>query len=229
MILCIETATSICSVSLCHNGDIIDIKESSEEKSHAALLTVFIEEILNRAGIEASSLDAVAVSRGPGSYTGLRIGVSAAKGIAYGAGMPLIAISTTTIMYHGGRKKGEYDFYCPMIHARRMEVYTAVYDNKGNEIKSVSAQIIKGDSFSDIFDRGTVLFFGDGATKCKNIINHPSASFDESFRISSGYMCRPVQEIFLDKKFEDVAYFEPFYLKDFIATIPKKNILGSNR
>jgi len=229
MILCIETATKICSVSLCHNGDLIDKKESSEEKSHASLLTVFIEDILKRADTEADSLDAVAVSKGPGSYTGLRIGVSAAKGIAYAAGIPLIAVSTTKLMYHGGRTIGEYDYYCPMIDARRMEVYTAVYDKKGNEIKSINAEIITKNSFANLLDKGTMLFFGDGAAKCRNIVNHPSAFFDESFRISSEYMCKPVLEAFNNKNFEDVAYFEPFYLKDFIPTIPRKNILGSNK
>ena len=229
MILCIETATKICSVALCHNGDLIEKKESSEEKSHSTLLTVFIEDILKSAGLKATSLDAVAVSKGPGSYTGLRIGVSAAKGIAYAAEIPLIAVPTTELMYHGGRAKGEYDYYCPMIDARRMEVYTAVYDKKGNEIKGISAELIRENTFADLLDRGTVLFFGDGAQKCSKIVNHPSAFFDESFRISSEYMCRPALEAFNNKKFEDVAYFEPFYLKDFIATIPKKNILGGER
>lgn len=229
MILCIETATKICSVALCHNGDLIVKKESSEEKSHAALLTVFIEDILKRAGIKAASLDAVAVSKGPGSYTGLRIGVSAAKGIAYAAEIPLIAVPTPELMYHGVRASGEYDYYCPMIDARRMEVYTAVYDNKGNEIKSISAEIVRENTFDDILSRGRVLFFGDGAEKCSKIVNHPSAFFNESFRISSEYMCKPALEAFNNKNFEDVAYFEPFYLKDFIATIPKRNILGRDR
>ncbi len=229
MILCIETATKICSVSLCHNGGLIAKKESSEEKSHATLLTVFIEDILKHAGIDANRLDAVAVSKGPGSYTGLRIGVSAAKGIAYAAGIPLLAVPTAELMYHGGRLTGEYDYYCPMIDARRMEVYTAVYDKKGNEIKSISAEIISEDTFADILRKGTVLFFGDGSDKCSSIIKHPSAIFDESFRISSEYMCKPALEAFNNNNFEDVAYFEPFYLKDFIATTPKKNILGGDR
>jgi tRNA threonylcarbamoyladenosine biosynthesis protein TsaB len=229
MILCIETATKICSVSLCHNGDLIEKKESSEEKSHSILLTVFIEDILKRAVVAATSLDAVAVSKGPGSYTGLRIGVSVAKGIAYAAGIPLIAIPTTELMYRGGRATGEYDYYCPMIDARRMEVYTAVYDKNGNEIKSISAEIVREDSFADILSRGTVLFFGDGSGKCRKTIKHHSAFFYESFRISSEYMCKPAMEAFYNKNFVDVAYFEPFYLKDFIATIPKKNILGGDK
>jgi len=228
MILCIESATTVCSVALCSGDSVVGLKESTEEKSHAALLTVFIEEILKSTGTETASLDAVAVSKGPGSYTGLRIGVSTAKGIAYAADIPLIAVSTTELMYHGGRELGEYDFYCPMIDARRMEVYTSVYDRDGNEIKDISAEIIGKDSFREILDRGSMLFFGDGAGKCEDLINHPSAFFDQSFRISSSYMCKPSYKALVNKTFEDIAYFEPFYLKDFIATIPRKNILGKN-
>jgi len=227
MILCIETATTVCSVALCHNGNILDKEESTTDKSHASHLTVFIEDILKRSDTEAEILDAVAVSKGPGSFTGLRIGVSAAKGIAYAAGIPLIAIPTTEIMFHGAGKSGEYDFYCPVIDARRMEVYTAVYDKNGNEIRNISAEIITSDSFAEILDRGKMLIFGNGAAKCRNIITHPSALFDDSFLISSGYMCTPAQKALDNKNFEDVAYFEPFYLKDFIATIPRKNILGN--
>jgi tRNA threonylcarbamoyladenosine biosynthesis protein TsaB len=226
MILCIETATPVCSVALCHNGELLDKEESTDDKSHASNLTVFIENILGRSSIGAENLDAVAVSKGPGSYTGLRIGVSAAKGLAYGAGIPLIAVATTELMYHGAKQAGNYDYYCPMIDARRMEVYTAVYDNKGREIKSVSAEVLTENSFADILAKGKTLFFGNGAAKCRKLISHPSAAFDESFRISSEYMCGPAQEAFDKKIFQDVAYFEPDYLKDFIATIPRKNILG---
>jgi len=226
MILCIETATPVCSVALCHDGKLLDKEESSDIKSHASNLTVFIGNILGRSSMAADNLDAVAVSKGPGSYTGLRIGVSAAKGIAYGAGIPMIAVATTELMYHGAKQGGEYDFYCPMIDARRMEVYTAVYDSSGREIKSVSAEVITENSFKEILEKGKTLFFGDGASKCKKLIKHPSACFDESFRISSEYMCGPAQESFDKKIFQDVAYFEPYYLKDFIATIPRKNILG---
>lgn len=229
MILCIETATTVCSVSLCHKGKLLDKKESTEEKSHASLLTVFIEDILKEAGLKAAELDAVAISKGPGSYTGLRIGVSAAKGIAYAAGLPLIAIPTTWIMYHGARTDEAYDYYCPMTDARRMEVYTAVYDKNGNTVIPVSALIITENSFTEILEKGKVLFFGDGADKCRDIISHPSASFKGSFRTSSAYMCTPAQEAFDNRVFEDTAYFEPFYLKDFIATIPKKNIYGRTK
>ncbi|MDT8401299.1 MAG: tRNA (adenosine(37)-N6)-threonylcarbamoyltransferase complex dimerization subunit type 1 TsaB [Bacteroidales bacterium] len=229
MILCIETATPVCSVALCHSGNLMDREESSNDKSHASHLTVFIERILKRSGMEARDLDAVAVSKGPGSYTGLRIGVSAAKGLAYGAGIPLIAVATTELMYHGAKKEGDYDYFCPMIDARRMEVYTAVYDKKGKVISGISAELISGESFAEILNRGKMLFFGSGAAKCRGIIKHPSAFFDLRFRISAEYMCLPAQKAFDNKKFEDVAYFEPFYLKDFIATIPRKNILDKKK
>lgn len=229
MILCIETATSVCSVSLCHKGKLVEKRESREEKSHASLLTVFIEDILKKTGLKASELDAVAVSKGPGSYTGLRIGVSAAKGIAYAANLPLIAIPTTEIMYYGVSTKEDYDYYCPMIDARRMEVYTAVYDKEGKTVSPISALVITENSFSEILEKGKVLFFGDGADKCRGLISHPSAYFKGSFRTSSAYMCTPAQAAYEKRDFEDTAYFEPFYLKDFIATIPKKNIYGRSK
>lgn len=229
MILCIETATTVCSVSLCHKGELLEKRESSEEKSHASLLTLFTEDILKKKGLRADEMDAVAISKGPGSYTGLRIGVSAAKGIAYAAGLPLIAIPTTGIMYYGARADEAYDYYCPMIDARRMEVYTAVYDKKGSLVMPISAHIITENSFSEILENGRVLFFGDGAGKCRDIISHPSASFDGSFLTSSEYMCTPAQEAYDNSDFEDTAYFEPFYLKDFIPTIPKKNIYGRTK
>ncbi|HCC69789.1 MAG TPA: tRNA (adenosine(37)-N6)-threonylcarbamoyltransferase complex dimerization subunit type 1 TsaB [Bacteroidales bacterium] len=229
MILCIETATTVCSVALCHNDNVLDIQESSKEKSHASLLTVFIDDILKKNNTRAFDLDAVAVSKGPGSYTGLRIGVSTAKGIAYAAGTPLIAVSTTELMFYGGRTLGDYDYYCPMIDARRFEVYTAVYDKEGNELEDIRAEIVTENSYRDILDKGKTLFFGDGAAKCSKIINHPSAFFNDSFQISSRYMCNPASNALKNKLFEDVAYFEPFYLKDFIATIPRKNILGRNK
>ena len=227
MILCIETATRVCSAALCREGKPPGVKESHEQKSHASSLTVFIQDILEENSLTTGDLDAVAVSKGPGSYTGLRIGVSVAKGIAYASGLPLVAIPTTLSMYYGGKRLGDYDYYCPMIDARRMEVYTAVYDREGNEIKEISAEIITEVSFSEILDRGSMLFFGDGAGKSSELIKHPSATFNDSFTISSTDMCLPAFEAYKNKRFEDVAYFEPFYLKDFIATIPRKNILGN--
>ncbi len=227
MILCIETATTICSVALCHDGKPVRVMEKAEEKSHASSITVFIEHLLKEEKTDPGMLDAVAVSKGPGSYTGLRIGVSVAKGIAYASDIPLLAISTTEIMYQGAKQKGRYDYYCPMIDARRMEVYTAVYDYEGNEVKPVTAEVLTPDSFSDILNKGTVLFFGDGTSKFKDIARHPSAHFFDSFSISSRFMCSPAKKLFDNRIFEDVAYFEPYYLKDFIATVPKKNMPGN--
>jgi tRNA threonylcarbamoyladenosine biosynthesis protein TsaB len=232
MIICLETATNLCSVALIDNAGLVSLKESNELKSHAALLTVFAEEILKNQGIKASDLDAVAVSKGPGSYTGLRIGVSVAKGIAYGASIPLIGIETTHSMFWGMKQNkllsesAINSLFCPMLDARRMEVYYAIYDSTGKKIKDISAEVVTEDLFSDIPESQQIIFFGDGAKKCKDIINHKNAIFAEDFRISAAHMHRPVFQAFSENNYEDVAYFEPFYLKDFITTVPRKNILG---
>jgi tRNA threonylcarbamoyladenosine biosynthesis protein TsaB len=232
MIICLETATNLCSVALCDSAGIISLKESNESKSHASMLTVFIQEILKDQGIRARDLKAVAVSKGPGSYTGLRIGVSVAKGIAYGASIPLIAIDTTLSMFRGISQdlklSGESDsdlLFCPMLDARRMEVYYAIYDWGGNKLKDISAEIINGETFNSIPESQKIIFFGDGALKCKEVINRENALFVD-FVMSASYMHKPVLQAFNDKRFEDVAYFEPLYLKDFITSKPRKNILG---
>ncbi|MBK7625821.1 MAG: tRNA (adenosine(37)-N6)-threonylcarbamoyltransferase complex dimerization subunit type 1 TsaB [Bacteroidales bacterium] len=225
MIICLETATNLCSVALCNNAGVISLRESNDLKSHASMLTVFINEILNEAGIKARQLDAVAVSKGPGSYTGLRIGVSVAKGIAYAASIPLIGIDTMVSMFHGAGRKSS--LYCPMLDARRMEVYYAVYNSKGETIRGISAKIITEDTFSDIPSSEEILIFGDGAAKCKGVIKRPNIKFDDSFRISASHMYIPAVQALKDRHFEDVAYFEPFYLKDFITSTPRKNVLGN--
>jgi len=232
MILCLETATPVCSVALCDNAGYVLTRESHENKSHAALLTVFIGELFKSKGITAKELEAVAVSKGPGSYTGLRIGVSAAKGIAYGASIPLIAIDTTRVMFSGiindaGMKYGtdESSLFCPMIDARRMEVYYSLFDAAGNEVKGITAEVITERSFRDISENKKILFFGDGAKKCRGIAGHKNSVFAEDFLISASFMQKPAYQKLKEECFEDVAYFEPFYLKDFIATIPRKNIL----
>lgn len=188
------------------------------------MLTVFIDEILKEAGINAGQLDAVAVSKGPGSYTGLRIGVSVAKGIAYAASIPLIGIDTTLAMFHGAGKKST--LYCPMLDARRMEVYYAIYDSQGQTVKQIAAKIITEDSFSEIPESVELLLFGDGAAKCREVIKRPNIHYDDNFRISASHMYTPAIQALKDNHFEDVAYFEPFYLKDFITSTPRKNILG---
>ena len=233
MIICLETATNLCSVALCDSAGVISLKESNESKSHASMLTVFIEEILKESGIRARDLEAIAVSKGPGSYTGLRIGVSVAKGIAYATSIPLIGIETTLSMFWGlsGSQKespqaGNNLLFCPMLDARRMEVYYAIYDTNGEIIKDISAEIINEDSFINIPESQKIIFFGDGATKCKEVIKRTNAHFADDFRISASHMHRPVFQALKDHHYEDVAYFEPFYLKDFITTKPVKNILG---
>ena len=230
MILCIETATEVCSVALCSNGIILSLQEEKEGRSHASKLTPLIENTFKHAGTEMNSLDAVAVSMGPGSYTGLRIGVSVAKGIAYALKKPLIAVSTLRAMSEGfitGYAAGYPDdaLFCPMIDARRMEVYNAVYNKKGEEVRGVSADVIDNSSFSDLLDRHPVVFFGDGAAKCRGTIKSPEAFFHEGFTPSASFLAQLSEKSLKEKKFEDVAYFEPYYLKDFIATVSKNQVL----
>jgi tRNA threonylcarbamoyladenosine biosynthesis protein TsaB len=232
MILCLETATNLCSVALCDNAGVISMKESDSTKSHASMLTVFIDELLRAKGIKAGDLEAVAVSKGPGSYTGLRIGVSVAKGIAYGASIPLIGIETTLSMFWGIKENpsavspDKNTLFCPMLDARRMEVYYAVYNSEGIKTKDISAEIINENSFSFVPENQNIIFFGDGALKCRDVIRHKNAIFADNFSISASHMQKPVIQAFNNNSFEDVAYFEPLYLKDFITSTPKKNILG---
>ena len=197
------------------------------------MLTVFIEEILKDNGIRARDLDAVAVSKGPGSYTGLRIGVSVAKGIAYGASIPLIGVETTLSMFWGiaGNNISDQNLkvntlFCPMLDARRMEVYYAIYNSVGNKQKEIAAEIITEDTFANIPESQKIIFFGDGALKCKEVINRKNALFASDYLISASHMHKPVFQALKNHHFEDVAYFEPFYLKDFITSKPRKNILG---
>jgi tRNA threonylcarbamoyladenosine biosynthesis protein TsaB len=233
MIICLETSTPLCSVALCDADGVVALRESGEDKSHASRLTVFIGELLKEAGIKAGNLDAVAVSKGPGSYTGLRIGVSTAKGIAYAASIPLIAIETTRSMFHGidesVRKKYGMDktsLFVPMLDARRMEVYYTIINAEGETIKEISAEIIDDRSFSNIPENVRMLIFGDGASKCRQVIKRKNIVFADEFRISAAYMYKPAFKSLRERRFEDIAYFEPFYLKDFITSRPKKNILG---
>ena len=231
MILCIETATPVCSVALCDPEKVVSIRESHETKSHASLLTVFILDIFKEQGLKASDLDAVAVSKGPGSYTGLRIGVSTAKGIAFGSGIPLIGIETTRPIFVAMKSVsdikgdgGPATFYCPMIDARRMEVFYCIYDTSGKKIRKIVAGIIEQRSFSDIPEEIMIIFSGDGSAKCREVLKRRNIVFYDDLIISAQNMRSPAYEAFKEKKFEDIAYFEPFYLKDFIATIPKNKI-----
>lgn len=233
MIICLETSTPLCSVALCDSSGVVALRESADGKSHASLLTVFIDELLTEAGITAADLEAVAVSKGPGSYTGLRIGVSAAKGIAYAASLPLIGVDTTLSMFHGIRETeeknplaGDSTLFVPMLDARRMEVYYSIFTVNGEIYREVSAEVIDENSFSEIPADTRLVFFGDGASKCREILEGANKIFIENFRISATHMYEPAFKAFREKRFEDIAYFEPFYLKDFITSQPKKNILG---
>jgi tRNA threonylcarbamoyladenosine biosynthesis protein TsaB len=233
MVICIETATNLCSVALCSSEGVISVRESNDLKSHAAMLTVLIDELLKESGLRTKDLEAVAVGKGPGSYTGLRIGVSVAKGIAFASSIPLVGIETTLSMFMGmaGRvpapaESSEITLFCPMIDARRMEVYNAIYNASGEKIRDISAEVINEKSFTDIPESSRIIFFGDGAAKCREVIIRKNVYFAEDFRMSASHMQVPVYEAIKTKHFEDVAYFEPFYLKDFITSIPRKNILG---
>jgi len=208
-------------------------KENKEGMKHAGYLTVFIEDMLRENNFTCADLDGVAVSMGPGSYTGLRIGVSTAKGICYGGGMPLISISTlqsitktlqNTYDISSKVKKLEETYFCPMIDARRMEVYTALYNFKTELIREISADVIDEKSFGEELLKREIIFFGDGAKKCKNVIKNTNAIFFDSVDATAVGMIEMAEEKFNNNDLEDVAYFEPFYLKDFVATTPKKNI-----
>jgi len=227
VILHIETATQVCSVALSAGGELTQIRESREKNSHSATITVFIEEVMKRAGIPFSALDAISVSMGPGSYTGLRIGVSTAKGICYGLDRPLIAVGTLHAMAAGmiSRNPGTPALpvlLCPMIDARRMEVYTALYSPDLNLFREIRAEIINESSFAGELDQHQVWFFGDGAEKCRPLLgNHPNARFAEDFHPSAAFMISLAEEKFKRSEFENVVYFEPYYLKDFIPGIAK--------
>jgi tRNA threonylcarbamoyladenosine biosynthesis protein TsaB len=230
MILCIETATEVCSVVVCHNGKILALEEEKEGRSHASKLTPLIESAFKKASAKMSALDAVAVSMGPGSYTGLRIGVSVAKGISYALKKPLIAIGTLDAMCHGFIQSHASSYpgdalFCPMIDARRMEVFNSVYNHREEMIRNVEADIIDSTSFNDLLTEHPLVFFGNGAAKCKEMITSPNAIFYDNFVPSASFLAQLSEKALKDEKFEDVAYFEPYYLKDFIATVPKNQVL----
>lgn len=227
MILCIETATDICSAALCDETKVTGVAEAPQGMTHAASLTVIIGRLLEEHHIRPADLEAVAVSKGPGSYTGLRIGVSTAKGIAYGSGIPLIGINTLAAMCSGyitlhPEELTADTLLCPMIDARRMEVYNALFRPDGTAIRETSADIIDESSFSDIPGEKRIIFFGNGSEKCRQTITRPNSLFVEGFLLSASYLHLPAVNALRNKQFEDVAYFEPYYLKEFIATIPGK-------
>ena len=228
LILQIETATTSCSVALTKDGKVISVKQINQRNIHAEVITIFIDELVAASGITYNNLDAIVVSSGPGSYTGLRIGVSTAKGLCFALDKPLIAVETLASMASGilnrdGNHQEGGLLLCPMIDARRMEVFMAVFNTNGEEIIRTSAEIIDENSFNNLLETNKILFFGDGAEKCQAVLGeNPNAIFFPAFVNSAADLTQKALEKFNQKQFEDVAYFEPYYLKDFIAG-KKKN------
>lgn len=227
--LLIETATQVCSVVLASEGRILARRDSDVPNAHSTRLSVFIQEVLDENRLTPRDLGAVCVSAGPGSYTGLRIGVSSAKGICYALGIPLVSVPTLLSMaalYY--RQRPEYKgLVCPMIDARRMECYTMMVAPGLDVLRPTAADVITEGIFGEYLDRGEVTFIGDGAAKTRPLLgNHPNARFDDSFRLSAEGMIDLAARRLADGKTEDVAYFEPFYLKDFVA---KKSVVHGLR
>ncbi|MBQ1205320.1 MAG: tRNA (adenosine(37)-N6)-threonylcarbamoyltransferase complex dimerization subunit type 1 TsaB [Alistipes sp.] len=232
LILCIETGTDICSVGIARDGELISLRESDEGRDHARQVGVFVDELLDEMGLQPEDLDAVAVGKGPGSYTGLRIGVSFAKGLCYGIQKPLIAIGSLNALTEVAREDYEAGILdvegwddavlCPMVDARRMEVYTQRFDAEGKALSEVSAEIIDGESFAAerVSERPFVIF-GNGAKKCEEVL---SGVQWVAVAPSARGLVRLAEEAFEAGRFEDIAYFEPFYLKDFVVTTSKKRL-----
>ena len=225
-LLTIETSTPVCSCAFSRNGEILINKENYEGRSHASQVGLFVHEIMEYAREQYIQLDAIAVSSGPGSYTGLRIGVSEAKGLSYGLDIPLIAIPTARIMASIMSGRADEDtLLCPMIDARRMEVYATFFDCSLRVVRETSADIVEKGSYNDLLEERKIIFFGNGAEKCRSVITHHNALFfDDIHPLASG-MVPLAEKAFADKMFVDVAYFEPFYLKEFVATIPKNKVI----
>jgi tRNA threonylcarbamoyladenosine biosynthesis protein TsaB len=244
-ILCLETSSRVCSVAIGCDGQILACNESEKENAHSSALTALVDRSLQQAGTGLSGIDAIAISMGPGSYTGLRIGVATAKGFCYSLDKPLISVPTLKSLALGIREYLEIkspsnqfipdypvreskDFalntylICPMLDARRMEVYCAVYDQSLNEIFPVSAQIINSGSFSELLGKNRLVFAGEGALKCKPFLdNNPNSFFPDNFKLSARFLYPLADEKFSRHEYENLAYFEPFYLKDFIAGKPR--------
>jgi tRNA threonylcarbamoyladenosine biosynthesis protein TsaB len=221
LILNIETSTTNCSVSLSKEGETLVLKEDNNNKySHAERLHSYIDEVLIKSKISLSNLDAIAVSKGPGSYTGLRIGVSAAKGLCFAIDKPLISVATLEALAH--QIKIEEGVIVPMLDARRMEVYSAIFDLNYKQIRDTQAQILEEQSFKDYLEEGKVYFIGNGVEKTKILIRHPNAVFVENKLPSANEMSLLANNKYKKNDIEDVAYFEPYYLKDFIAIKSKR-------
>lgn len=232
LILCIETGTDICSVGIARDGELVSLRESDEGRDHAKKVGVFVDELLRETGISPDELDAVAVGMGPGSYTGLRIGVSFAKGLCYGLGIPLVAVGSLDALaavaiedYDAGIldvDNWEDAVLCPMVDARRMEVYTRLYDTKGNALSDVTAEVVTEQTFADVRRERQLVMFGNGAAKCREVL--PDATYINITPSARG-LARLAEQRLSAGQTEDIAYFEPFYLKDFIVIPSKKKLL----
>ena len=227
VILHIESATEGCSVAVSDEGQLVFNKEDHSSHNNAVSLGVLADEALSLVDSRGLKLDAVAVSEGPGSYTGLRIGVSMAKGICYGRGLKLVSVSTLKLLCVQPLLTMELPddaLLCPMIDARRMEVYAAIYDRALNPVRGIRADIVDHDTYLEYLDRHQVWFMGNGAAKCKDSIDHPNAHFLDDVNPLARWMFPLAEQSFNREEFRDVAYFEPYYLKDFVAIKPKKLI-----
>lgn len=234
LILSIETGTDICSVALANDGELMALRESDEGRDHAKKVALFVDELLNETGVQPDDLDAIAVGKGPGSYTGLRIGVSFAKGMCYALDIPLIAIGSLDALTEVARENfdaGILDlednewagaYLVPMVDARRMEVYTQIFSTSGDSLTDVSAEVIDAESFSEWRQKGRIVLFGNGAQKCAEVLGD---ALCVSVSPSARGIVRLAEEAFNASRFEDLAYFEPFYLKDFVVIPSKKKLL----
>jgi tRNA threonylcarbamoyladenosine biosynthesis protein TsaB len=226
-IILIETSTSLCSTALVEDGKVVCERLSSEPRAHASMTAPYVNDMLKERGLGVKDCSAVAVSKGPGSYTGLRVGVSTAKGLCFGAGIPLISVGTLDTLVWQAMDEGLLPEGCryiiPMVDARRMEVYTAVFTPDGKQVTPTEAMVVGEESFMDQLSEGPVLFIGDGAGKCQGVINSHNAHFVQCCPKASG-MTRPAVAAFNEGMFEDVAYFEPYYLKEFMTTTSKKKL-----
>ncbi|KXB45865.1 universal bacterial protein YeaZ [Bacteroidales bacterium KA00344] len=225
-ILYIETSTNVCSVAVSEDGGCIFHQEDHTGPNHAEKLGTYVDEALSFIDSHAIPLDAVAVSCGPGSYTGLRIGVSMGKGVCYGRNVKLIGVPTLELLcvpvLLRERVAEENALLCPMLDARRMEVYAQVFDRSLNEVRPIHADVVDEETYREYLDKGPVYFFGNGAMKCKDIINHPNARFIEGIEPLAKNMLPLAEKRVALEQYEDVAYFVPFYLKDFVAKQPRK-------
>lgn len=225
-IIYIETSTALCSTALSRGGEIIAAR-SNDERRHASLTAPFIKEMLDEHGLGVSDCDAVCVSMGPGSYTGLRVGVSTAKGLCFGAGIPMIGVGSLDTLVWQAIDRNLLPDGCrhivPMIDARRMEVYCAVFDVTGKQVRETAPEIVTEESFADILTEGPVLFIGDGARKCSEVIKSADAKFIDACPEAAS-MLRPAEMKYAESDFLDTAYSEPFYLKQFVPTLSKKKL-----